>query len=189
MDNKFAESTFRKSFDKLQQTCLFWQLATDLSSTNCWKPCEWILISACCDKLLQGVNRLLGTCVFWIVAKITCEHVEVLQQVPDHQVIFLITSFYQHHFLQPIRGTSYFSGLIWLNKICFLQWPMCCGPCIATLKTNVKPCVLKVKFQNKTYDSNSWLHCCRHTHFVEYNFIFCVMEWHLKHKVVDRVGS
>ena len=42
----------------LEQTC--WQLATGLSSTSCGKPGERILISACCNKMLQGVNRLAG---------------------------------------------------------------------------------------------------------------------------------
>ena len=56
----------------LQQVCL--QLATSLLTTynrlvvtSCRKPCERILISACCNKLLQDVNRLVTTCPFLAV--------------------------------------------------------------------------------------------------------------------------
>ena len=54
----------------LQQVC--WQLAKDLSSTSCRKPCERILISACCNKLLQNVSRLVVTCVFMAVKCSLC---------------------------------------------------------------------------------------------------------------------
>ena len=48
------------------------QVATDLSSTSCRKPCERILISACCNKLLQDVNRLVTTCAFLAVYVCEC---------------------------------------------------------------------------------------------------------------------
>ena len=34
--------------------------------TSCRKPCEHILISACCNKLLQDVNRLVEFGRFWL---------------------------------------------------------------------------------------------------------------------------
>ena len=52
-----------------QQVCR--QLVTSLLTNcdrlvvkSCRKPCERILISACCNKLLQDVNRLVRTCAF-----------------------------------------------------------------------------------------------------------------------------
>ena len=52
----------------LQQFCWNNQLATNLLSTcnwlvvtSCRKPSKRILISACCNKLLQDVNRLVTT--------------------------------------------------------------------------------------------------------------------------------
>ena len=55
----------------LQQACWNNQLATSLLTTcnrlvvrSGRKPCERILITACCNKLLQDVNRLVATCAF-----------------------------------------------------------------------------------------------------------------------------
>ena len=61
---------------QVQQVCQFHQAATsllttcnkpidNLKQTCCHKPCEHILISACCNKLLQDVNRLLTTWAFF----------------------------------------------------------------------------------------------------------------------------
>ena len=57
VDITFGQSTCIKSVDNLQ----------DLTSTNCRKPCERILMSACCNKLLQDVNGLFATCAFLAV--------------------------------------------------------------------------------------------------------------------------
>ena len=54
VDNRFGQSTCNKSVDNLQQTCP--QQAVTI------KPCEEILISACRNKLLQDVKRLMATC-------------------------------------------------------------------------------------------------------------------------------
>ena len=55
-------------WNKLQQACRKNQLATSLLTTcnrlvviSCHKPCKRILISSCCNKLLQDVNRLVTT--------------------------------------------------------------------------------------------------------------------------------
>ena len=61
-------------WNKLQQACWTNQLATNLLTTcnrlvvaSCRKPCERILISTCCNKMLQDVNRLVSTCAFLAV--------------------------------------------------------------------------------------------------------------------------
>ena len=65
--------------NKLQQACQFHQVAaslfkiTNLTTCNklvvksCREPCERILISACCYKLLQDVNSLVVTWAFLAV--------------------------------------------------------------------------------------------------------------------------
>ena len=55
VDKKFGQSTCNKSVDNLQQTSHQQAVAS---------PCKRILISACCNRLLQDVNRLVVTCVF-----------------------------------------------------------------------------------------------------------------------------
>ena len=47
-------TTCNKPVDNLQQIVV----------TSCRKPCERILISACCNKLFRDANRLVAT---WVV--------------------------------------------------------------------------------------------------------------------------
>ena len=73
---KCLEISLLVNFIKLQQV---WLIATcDLQTchtllkqfaicTSCRKPCKHILISACCNKLLQNVKRLVTTCTFLVV--------------------------------------------------------------------------------------------------------------------------
>ena len=55
-----------------------WQLATYLSRTSCRKLCERILISTCCNNLLQHVGRLVANCAF-LKHSITVTHVKMSQ--------------------------------------------------------------------------------------------------------------
>ena len=53
--------------ENLQQATSLLATSNRLVATSCRKPSERILISACCNKLLQDVNRLVTTCAFLAV--------------------------------------------------------------------------------------------------------------------------
>ena len=63
---QLAKSPLITSFDNQLATSLL-TTCNRLVVTSCRKPCEHILISVCCNKLLQDVNRLVATCVFFAV--------------------------------------------------------------------------------------------------------------------------
>ena len=60
VDDKFGQSICTKSVDNLEQTCRQQAVATR-------KPCDLILKSGCCNKLLQDVKRLVESCAFLAV--------------------------------------------------------------------------------------------------------------------------
>ena len=71
------------NFIKLRQVCqdkascnLSFADLLQLVVTSCCKPCKHILISACCNKLLQDVNRLVTACAFLAV------HVDFIPSIP-----------------------------------------------------------------------------------------------------------
>ena len=78
----------------LQQTCWNNKLATSLLTTfnrlavtSCGKSCDRILTSACCNKLLQDVNRLVTTCAYFAVYA-AAEKTSMWARIFENDVIF-----------------------------------------------------------------------------------------------------
>ena len=103
---QLAKSLLMTNFDN--------ELATELSSTCCCKSCERILISACCNKLLQVVNRLVTTCTFLALCRHYHRHHFKLHSChhhncyPNHHHHYHMTYYHMtHHHCQIVFTLSH----------------------------------------------------------------------------------